>query len=118
MKTSHTASLLTIALLGVVALPAMADTAVIQDNSQDVYVDGVNNAADQLNEQMSWSQRVNVQGQDGSVGVVQKSVHMGTILGKDNTTYQHNSQVNVTESMHRNRRPIQAQDVPITIYQN
>jgi hypothetical protein len=118
MQKLYIMSLFGIAMLGAVSQPAMADNAVIQRNTQDIYVEGVNNGALQVNEQMNWNRRVNVHGQVGDeVGVIQDSAQVGTLLGQDNATYQHNTQLNVTERVNQNRH-LQQRRAPISISQD
>jgi hypothetical protein len=110
MKKQYTLGLLSIAMLGVISLPAVADdTAVIQRNSQDVYIEGAYNEAVQGNEQLNWSQRFKMQGQSGNTGVVQESAQGGAILGTGNASYQLNRQQNVIQNIQRNKKPQRSQ---------
>jgi hypothetical protein len=112
MKKQYTLGLLSVAMLGFVSLPAVADdTAVIQRSSQDVYVEGAYNEALQGNEQSNW--QISRRGQGSSTGIVQDSEQVGTVLGKGNTSYQLNRQQNVIRNGQRNLRKPQSPQISI-----
>ncbi|WP_017296815.1 hypothetical protein [Nodosilinea nodulosa] len=96
LKHISTLGLLGIAALGFMAMPASADTAVVQQGTQDLYIQGDGNAAVQSSQQIN---RVYRDRQSGrrveSTGVVQDIYQGGTVAGDDNAVYQESSQVNV-----------------------
>jgi hypothetical protein len=103
LKKLSTIGFASIAALGCIAVPALADTAVVQTGTQDLYVEGEGNKATQESEQINHTRRVNPRAQDGSTGIVQDSYQGGTVLGEDNRTHQGSSQVNVSEEKGRRR---------------
>ena len=86
--------LLSIAALGVISLPAQADTAVIQEATQDLYIDGWDNDADQVSEQRSSHRSDDADRSRSSIGVVQDAYQGATVYGEDNDAYQENRQIN------------------------
>lgn len=105
LKHISTLGLLGFAALGFVAMPASADTAVVQQGTQDIYIQGDGNATVQRSEQMN---RVETRGRTGrqveSTGIVQDIYQTGTVVGDDNAAYQESSQVNIIrESRPENR---------------
>ncbi|NCJ08156.1 hypothetical protein GS597_16905 [Synechococcales cyanobacterium C] len=85
-KQMLTLGLLSGAALGFVALPAAADTAVIQSSQQDVIIDGRGNSSRQSTSQSS-TYRSSGSGRDSSA-VVQDAVQFGEIYGVDNSSRQ------------------------------
>ncbi|NET37318.1 MAG: hypothetical protein F6K19_35725 [Cyanothece sp. SIO1E1] len=104
LKQVYTLGLLSIAALGVTALPAQADTAVIQSTTQETYIEGVYNGSAQVNEQINLNRSVNVRGRNGSTGIVQDTYQGTVVIGEDNTAVQSGSQINITEEVNRSRR--------------
>lgn len=98
LKHISTLGLLGIAALGFVAMPANADTAVVQQGTQDIYIQGDGNAAVQSSQQIN---RIERRGPSGrrveSTGIVQDIYQGGTLVGDDNAVYQESSQVNVIQ---------------------
>jgi hypothetical protein len=87
--------------VGLSAFPANADTAVVQQTTQDMYIEGSGNATVQSSQQVN-SIRTRAEsrhrhGDNGSTGVVQDVYQGGTVVGDDNVAIQENSQVNVIE---------------------
>ncbi|PSN19096.1 hypothetical protein C7271_09025 [filamentous cyanobacterium CCP5] len=82
--------------LGVSALPVKADTAVVQQSTQDLYIEGEGNAAVQDSQQIN-SIRTRVESRRGSTGIVQDQYQGATVVGEDNAAIQQSSQVNVIE---------------------
>jgi hypothetical protein len=99
-------SLLSGATLVLLASPAHADTAVVQQGTQDLVVDGAGNHAVQESSQVNYNRDVNSKNSNGNTGIVQDNYQRGAVFGEDNGTYQGNSQVNVTEKINevRNRK--------------
>ncbi|MDJ0703338.1 MAG: hypothetical protein QNJ46_08665 [Leptolyngbyaceae cyanobacterium MO_188.B28] len=106
LKQTYTLGLLSLAALGLVSLPAQADTAVVQQSTQDLYIYGEGNSGTQVSEQINIHQRVNTHGRRSNTGIVQDVYQGATVVGEDNDAYQGNSQINVTEEVNRthNRR--------------
>ncbi|MBD1872975.1 hypothetical protein H6F75_05735 [Nodosilinea sp. FACHB-131] len=96
LKHISTLGLLGFAALGFVAMPASADTAVVQQGTQDIYIQGNGNATVQRSQQVN---RVETRGPAGrqveSTGIVQDIYQTGTVVGDDNAAYQESNQVNV-----------------------
>ncbi len=83
--------------MGFSALPASADTAVVQQTTQDMYIQGSGNATIQSSQQVN-SIRTRGRATDGAAtGIVQDVYQGGTVIGDDNLAIQENSQVNVIE---------------------
>ncbi|NEP16091.1 MAG: hypothetical protein F6J97_04210 [Leptolyngbya sp. SIO4C1] len=101
LKRIYALGLVSVAAMGAIALPAQADTAVIQRSTSDIYVEGEDNVGVQSTTQVNHTRRVNVR--RGSAATVQDAYNGATILGEDNEVYQEQTQVNVTEEV--NRRP-------------
>ena len=86
-------------VVGVSALPANADTAVVQQTTQDMIIDGNGNAAVQSSEQI---QRIRVRGgrpgrATEATGVVQDVYQGGYVVGDDNAVIQENTQISDIE---------------------
>ena len=94
LKKTYTLGLLSIVALGMISLPAQADTAVVQQSTQDLYISGEDNSAMQMSEQINLHQRVNTGGRRSSTGIVQDVYQGATVLGEDNDAYQGNHQIN------------------------
>ncbi|QQE63455.1 hypothetical protein GFS31_01200 [Leptolyngbya sp. BL0902] len=108
LKNVSILGLLSAATLGVVALPASADTAVIQQGTQDVFIQGDDNSAVQRSQQIN---RIEVNRERssrgaGNTGIVQDIYQGGTIVGDDNEAYQESNQINVIQDR---SRPSQSQ---------
>ncbi|MDJ0703337.1 MAG: hypothetical protein QNJ46_08660 [Leptolyngbyaceae cyanobacterium MO_188.B28] len=106
LKKIHTLSLLGIATFGLVALPAQADTAVVQQSTQELYIEGAGNEGAQVSEQINIHQRVNTGRRQSNTGIVQDVYQGASVVGEDNGAYQVNSQINITEEINprHNRR--------------
>lgn len=103
LKRTYTLGLLGIAALGMISLPAQADTAVVQQSTQDLYIYGEGNSGAQVSEQINMHHRVNSGSQRSSTGIVQDVYQGASVIGEDNNAYQGNSQINITEEMTRPR---------------
>ena len=103
LKKTCTLGLLSIAALGLIPLPAQADTAVVQQSTQDLYIEGEDNSGTQMSEQINIHQRVNAGSRRSSTGVVQDVYQGASVIGEDNDAYQDNSQINVTDEINRTR---------------
>ena len=103
LKKTYTLGLLSIAALGMIALPAQADTAVVQQSTQDLYIDGEDNRGAQVSDQINMHRRVNSGDRRSSTGVVQDVYQGATVVGEGNDAYQGNSQINVTDDIIRPR---------------
>lgn len=88
--------------VGISALPVQADTAVVQQTTQDMIIDGDGNAAVQSSQQIN-SIRTRVGQPEGATGVVQDVYQGGYVIGDDNAAIQENSQINVIEERRNNR---------------
>jgi hypothetical protein len=98
LKHISTLGLLGVAALGFVAMPASADTAVVQQGTQDIYIQGNGNAAVQTNQQINQIYRDRAGRQQvESTGIVQDIYQGGTIAGDGNAVYQESSQINVIQ---------------------
>lgn len=97
LKRAYALGLLSLTSAGMIALPALADTAVIQRNTQDLYIEGQRNTAVQDTQQININRRTNVRHQEGNVGVVQDTYQGATVVGKDNAAYQGSTQINVND---------------------
>jgi hypothetical protein len=86
--------------VGVAALPVKADTAVVQQTTQDMIIDGHGNATVQSSEQYN-SIRTRGRSEDAT-GVVQDVYQGGLVIGDDNVSIQENSQTSIIEQ--RNNR--------------
>ena len=83
--------------LGFSALPVGAETAVVQQTTQDVIIQGENNTVIQNSEQVNRVRtRAGSRGDDAA-GVVQDAWQVGDVYGDGNDVYQENSQINVIE---------------------
>jgi hypothetical protein len=89
--------LLGFAALGFVAMPASADTAVVQQGTQDIYIQGDGNAAVQSSQQINRVYRDRAGRQVDSTGIVQDIYQGGTVVGEGNGIYQESSQINVVQ---------------------
>jgi hypothetical protein len=96
--------LVTVATLGGTALAAFADTASVQTNTQDVYIEGVRNRALQDNQQSNRLRTRNYGASDGDQGIVQDSLQRTEIYGRSNQSEQRSTQANISEIMNRARR--------------
>ena len=94
LKKTYTLGLLNIAALGMISLPAQADTAIVQQSTQDLYINGEDNSADQVSEQINLHRRVNADDRRSSTGVIQDVYQGATVIGEDNDAYQGNHQIN------------------------
>ncbi|WP_035992885.1 hypothetical protein [Leptolyngbya sp. KIOST-1] len=94
LKHISTLGLLGFAALGFVAMPASADTAVVQQGTQDIYIQGDGNATVQRSQQVN---RIETRGSNSrqSTGIVQDIYQTGTVVGDDNAAYQESNQVNI-----------------------
>jgi hypothetical protein len=97
LKHISTLGLLGVAALGFVAMPASADTAVVQQGTQDIYIQGDGNAAVQSSQQINRIYRDRAGRPTPSTGVVQDIYQGGTVVGEGNGVYQESSQVNVVQ---------------------
>jgi hypothetical protein len=98
LKRISVLGLLGFAALGAIAMPASADTAVVQQGTQDIYIEGDGNAAVQSSQQVNQILRErSARGRSpvDSTGVVQDSYQGGAVIGEGNATYQESSQINV-----------------------
>lgn len=99
-KQTLVLSLLSIATVGGVSLPAMADDAVVQTSTQSTYVEGRNNESYQFNEQRNSisrtrARRDTLDSESGrNTGVIQDSFQDSVVLGEGNRSYQEGRQVN------------------------
>ena len=103
LKQTYTLCLLSLAALGMISLPAQADTAVVQQSTQDLYIYGEDNSGTQVSEQIHIHRRVDSSGRRSNTGVVQDVYQGASVIGEDNDAYQDNSQINVTEEINRPR---------------
>jgi flagellar basal body rod protein FlgF len=97
LKHISVLSLLGVVALGAVAVPAHADTAIVQQGTQDIYIQGDGNAAVQSSQQVNRMYRDRAGRQIESTGVVQDIYQGGTVVGEGNGVYQESSQVNVIQ---------------------
>lgn len=97
LKHISTLGLLSVAAFGFVAMPASADTAVVQQGTQDVYIQGDGNAAVQRSQQVNQIRRDRSGRVTENTGVVQDIYQGGTIVGDDNAAYQESNQVNIIQ---------------------
>ena len=102
LKKTYTLALLGITALGLVSLPAQADTAVVQQSTQELYIEGAGNEGAQVSEQINIHHRVNSD-RRSSTGVVQDVYQGASVVGEDNGAYQINSQINITEEVNHPR---------------
>ena len=102
LKNLSILGLLSAATLGMVAMPASADTAVVQQSTQDILIEGDGNRTIQSTQQMNQIRRdrAGAARRDNS-GVVQDVYQGGTVIGDDNRAYQENTQINVIEERNR-----------------
>ncbi len=100
LKHISTLGLLGFAALGFVAMPASADTAVVQQGTQDIYIQGDGNATVQRSQQVN---RIETRGSNSrqSTGIVQDIYQTGTVVGDDNAAYQESNQVNIIREQGR-----------------
>ena len=117
LKKTYTLGLLSIAALGMISLPVQADTAVVQQSTQDLYISGEDNSGVQVSEQINMHRRVNAGNRRSSTGVVQDVYQGATVIGEDNDAYQGNSQINITDDVIRPRHTGRQQG-QIRIYQD
>ena len=103
LKKTYTLGLLMLAALGMVSLPVQADTAVVLQSTQDLYIYGEGNSGTQVSEQINMHRRVTTGGRHANTGVVQDVYQGASVIGEDNDAYQGNSQINVTEEINRPR---------------
>jgi hypothetical protein len=101
LKHISVLGLLGFAALGFVAMPANADTAVVQQGTQDIYIQGDGNAAVQSSQQVNRIERRGQASRRDSTGIVQDMYQTGTVLGDGNAVYQESSQVNVIREQTR-----------------
>ena len=101
LKKTYTLGLLSLAALGLISLSAQADTAVVQQSTQDLYIYGEGNSGIQTSEQINIHRRVNSGRRNSDTGIVQDVYQGATVIGEDNDAYQDNSQINVTEEINR-----------------
>jgi hypothetical protein len=94
LKRISVLGLLGFAALGAITMPANADTAVVQQGTQDIYIEGEGNAAVQSSQQVNRILRERGARVE-STGVVQDSYQGGAVFGEGNATYQESSQINV-----------------------
>ncbi|HSM81548.1 MAG TPA: hypothetical protein VLS96_07675 [Nodosilinea sp.] len=104
LKHISTLGLLGVAALGFVAMPASADTAVVQQGTQDIYIQGDGNAAVQSSQQVNRIYRDRAGRQVESTGIVQDIYQGGMVVGDDNGVYQESNQVNVIQERVRPRQ--------------
>lgn len=102
LKNLSILGLLSVATLGMVAMPASADTAVVQQSTQDILIEGDGNRTIQSTQQMNQIRRdrAGAARRDNS-GVVQDVYQGGTVIGDDNRAYQENTQINVIQERNR-----------------
>lgn len=107
LKRAYILGLLSFTSLGMISLPALADTAVIQRNTQDLYIEGQRNTAVQDSQQINIHRQTNVRHRGANVGVVQDTYQGATVVGKDNTAYQGSTQINIHEERRgpNNKKP-------------
>ncbi|MCG8362153.1 MAG: hypothetical protein MJA27_02325 [Pseudanabaenales cyanobacterium] len=103
LKRTYTLGLLSIAALGMISLPAQADTAVVQQSTQDLYIYGEGNSGAQVSEQINIHRRVNSGSRQSNTGVVHDVYQGASVIGEENNAYQGNSQINITEETTRPR---------------
>ncbi|HEY9295616.1 MAG TPA: hypothetical protein VIQ31_04440 [Phormidium sp.] len=103
LKQVSALGLLGAAVLGSLALPAAADTAVVQQTTQDMVIQGSGNTGIQSSEQINVIRRDRVNRDITNTGIVQDVYQGGTVVGNDNAAYQENSQVNVIQDVQRPR---------------
>jgi len=104
LKQISVFGILGFAALGAMAMPVSADTAVVQQGTQDIYIEGEGNAAVQSSQQINRVYRergARDRNSAESTGMVQDIYQGGTIFGEGNATYQESSQVNVIEERTR-----------------
>lgn len=97
LKRAYALGLLSLTSLGMISLPAFADTAVIQRTTQDLYIEGQRNTAVQDSQQININRQTNVRHRDANVGVVQDTYQGATVVGKDNAAYQGSTQININD---------------------
>ncbi|MGF1566844.1 MAG: hypothetical protein ACFCVD_02015 [Nodosilinea sp.] len=83
------------------AMPASADTAIVQQGTQDIYIQGDGNAAVQSSQQINRVYRDRAGSRVDSTGVVQDIYQGGTVAGEGNGVYQESSQINVIQERTR-----------------
>jgi len=83
--------------IGISALPVQADTAVVQQTTQDMIIDGNGNAAVQSSQQIQRIRTRTGVRSEGATGVVQDVYQGGYVLGDDNVVIQENTQVSDIE---------------------
>ena len=103
LKKAWTLGLLSIAALGMFSMSANADTAVVQQSTQDLYIEGEDNVGVQSSEQINIHRHHGGRGGRTSTGIVQDSYQGASVIGEYNEAYQENSQINVTERGRRTR---------------
>ena len=110
--------LLGVATLGAVAMPAQADTAVVQQTTQDMYIDGNGNATVQRSQQINHIEHRGRARRSDSTGIVQDALQTGTVFGDGNAAYQENNQVNVIQERTRPNNHGRRQHRNVYIEQN
>ncbi len=93
--------LFSVTAMGLMTLPAQADTATVQTITDDIYIEGYDNTWRGSTEQESYTGRVNGR---SDVSTVQDAYTRATVVGEGNRVYQQNRQTNRTVEM--NRRPM------------
>lgn len=99
LKHISTLGLLSVAAFGFAAMPATADTAVVQQGTQDIYIQGDGNGAVQRSQQYNEIRTDRPAGRTtgGNTGIVQDIYQGGTVVGDDNGVYQESNQVNIIQ---------------------
>ncbi len=117
LKHISTVGLLGFAALGLVAMPASADTAVVQQGTQDIYIQGDGNAAIQSSQQINRINRSTTPNarRTDSTGIVQDIYQGGTVAGSGNGVYQESSQVNVIQERVRPNNANRGRSVRVDI---
>ena len=88
--------------MGLMTLPAQADTATVQTITDDIYIEGYDNTWRGSTEQESYTGRVNGR---SAVSTAQDAYTRATVVGEGNRVYQKNKQTSRTVEMNR-RRPV------------
>lgn len=103
LKNVSILGLLSAVTLGAAVLPASADTAVVQQGTQDIYIEGDDNTAIQRSQQINRIEVTRERAGRGSsnTGIVQDIYQGGTILGDDNAVLTESNQINVIEDRAR-----------------
>jgi hypothetical protein len=105
LKKVCTLSCLSFAALGLISLPAQADTAVIQSTTNEAYVGGTNNRASQVSEQYN---RIGTRGKKDNpndTGIIQEAYQGVQVDGEGNQVEQRSQQRNIIQNQPgKNRR--------------